>query len=176
MFFLATFSVIGIGVPVAMGVAVLRYRLYDLDVVIKKTVLYATVAALLAAVFVVAAVLIGSLAGTSDTAAVVVAAVIGVRSGPLSGSRGGSRTEWCTEGGRPRTRSSRSSRRGSAAPTSPTTCFRVWPGSCATPWGQSRATVWLRVGDELRPAALSPTGDAPRRHLTDGRRAPLARV
>ena len=76
-FFLATFSMIGIGIPVAMGVAILRYRLYDLDVVVKKTVLYATVAALLTAVFVVAAIVIGSLAGTSDTAAVVAAAVIG---------------------------------------------------------------------------------------------------
>jgi len=26
--------------------------------------------------------------------------------------------------------------------------------------GASRATVWLRVGDELRPAALSPPGGA----------------
>jgi signal transduction histidine kinase len=43
--FYITFILIGIGIPIAIGVAVLRYRLYDLDVVVKKTVLYAILAA-----------------------------------------------------------------------------------------------------------------------------------
>jgi signal transduction histidine kinase len=42
MLFLASFALIGVGVPVAMGVAVLRYRLYDLDLVVKKTIVFAT--------------------------------------------------------------------------------------------------------------------------------------
>ena len=37
----AGFALVGIGVPAAMGVAILKYRLYDLDVVIKKTVVFA---------------------------------------------------------------------------------------------------------------------------------------
>ena len=40
------FSLIGMGVPAAIGVAVLKYRLYDLDLVIKKTVVYAILAIL----------------------------------------------------------------------------------------------------------------------------------
>jgi signal transduction histidine kinase len=44
------FALIGIGVPAAMGVAILKYRLYDLDVVIKKTVVFAILAVLIAAV------------------------------------------------------------------------------------------------------------------------------
>jgi signal transduction histidine kinase len=38
------FSLIAVGVPAAIGVAVLKYRLYDLDLVIKKTVVYAILA------------------------------------------------------------------------------------------------------------------------------------
>jgi signal transduction histidine kinase len=40
------FSLIALGVPAAIGVAVLKYRLYDLDLVIKKTVVYAILAIL----------------------------------------------------------------------------------------------------------------------------------
>src|SRR5439155_11601463 len=76
--FLITFALIGIGVPAAMGVAVLKYRLYDLDLVIRKTVLYGTVAVLLTAVFLLVAFAIGGTAGRGRTGAVVAAAVIGL--------------------------------------------------------------------------------------------------
>ena len=39
------------GVPLAVGVAVLRYRLWDIDVIIRKTVLYAVVTILLGVVY-----------------------------------------------------------------------------------------------------------------------------
>ncbi|HEX4941759.1 MAG TPA: sensor histidine kinase [Actinomycetota bacterium] len=47
LFFGVIFSLIAVGVPAALGVAVLRYRLYDLDLVIKKTVVYGILAVLL---------------------------------------------------------------------------------------------------------------------------------
>jgi signal transduction histidine kinase len=44
--FIVTFALLGIGVPVAMGVAVLRYRLYDLDLVVRKTIVFAVLVVL----------------------------------------------------------------------------------------------------------------------------------
>ncbi len=57
--FTALFAVIGIGVPLAIQNAVMRHRLYDLDVVIKKTVVFAIVVVLLVGVGGVIAVLVG---------------------------------------------------------------------------------------------------------------------
>jgi signal transduction histidine kinase len=44
--FIVTFALVGIGVPVAMGIAVLRYRLYDLDLVVRKTIVFAVLVVL----------------------------------------------------------------------------------------------------------------------------------
>jgi class 3 adenylate cyclase len=76
------------GIPVAVGVAVLRYRLYDIDLLINRTVVYGTVTAVLAAVFAVVNIalqrLLESLTGQhSDlmTGGLVVVAALGF--GPM---------------------------------------------------------------------------------------------
>jgi hypothetical protein len=51
------------GIPLASAVAVLRYRLYDLDVVVKKTVVAAVVAAVFTAVYVLIVVAVGAVTG-----------------------------------------------------------------------------------------------------------------
>ena len=50
--FLTMFFTVLFAVPIACGIAILQYRLYDLDVVVRKTVLYGVLSGLLLLVFV----------------------------------------------------------------------------------------------------------------------------
>jgi signal transduction histidine kinase len=59
LFFGVIFSLIGLGVPAAIGVAVLKYRLYDLDLVIKKTIVFAILVLLLLGIAGLGALLLG---------------------------------------------------------------------------------------------------------------------
>jgi signal transduction histidine kinase len=52
-------------VPVAAGVAIMKYRLYDIDVVISKTIVYGSLAAFITAVYVLVVVGLGSLGSGS---------------------------------------------------------------------------------------------------------------
>jgi len=54
----------GLAVPVAIGVAVLKYRLYDIDVIISRALLYGALAAFITAIYIGIAVGIGTLVGS----------------------------------------------------------------------------------------------------------------
>jgi len=56
--------VAGLAVPTAIAIAVLKYRLYDIDVIISRTLVYGALAAFITAVYVGIAVGVGSLVGS----------------------------------------------------------------------------------------------------------------
>jgi signal transduction histidine kinase len=62
LLFGAGFALVGIGVPAAMGVAILKYRLYELDIVVKKTVVFGIVAVFITVLYLAVVVAIPTLA------------------------------------------------------------------------------------------------------------------
>jgi hypothetical protein len=50
-------------IPIASGIAILRYRLYDIDRIINRTLVYATLTAVLGTIYVVCVVVLPSLVG-----------------------------------------------------------------------------------------------------------------
>ena len=71
--------------PIAAGIGILKYRLYDIDVVINKTVVYALLAAVVTAIYVAIVVGIGWLVGIGGSAflSAVAAAVVALVFQPL---------------------------------------------------------------------------------------------
>ena len=148
------------GIPAAYLVAIFRYGLWDLDVVIKKTVVFALVVVLLMAIGAVVAVLVGIVAGEAlyDTPPLML--VLGLVAGLLAlplyrlAARIADRVVY---GGR-------------SSPYEVLTAFSARVGETyasedvlqrmATTLGEGtgadQATVWLRFGDELRPEASWP--------------------
>jgi signal transduction histidine kinase len=71
-----------LGLPAATGVAILRHRLYEIDVVINRTLVYATLTAGLAAIYAVVSLSLGVALGagsTLPTAAATLAVALGFR-------------------------------------------------------------------------------------------------
>jgi len=145
----------------SIAIAILKYRLYDIDVVINRAVVYGTLAVFITAVYIVMVVAAGSLTGYAynPILSAIAAAIVALAFQPVR--------QWARK-----------------------VANRVVYGSRATPYevlsnfaeriagtyatddvlpqmaqivaagtGAERTVVWLRVGDELRAAASS--GDEP---------------
>jgi hypothetical protein len=71
---LASFALI----PASIGIAILRYRLYDIDRLLKRTLTYTLLTALLVAVYILIVVGIGTATGRSDNPLIIAGATLAV--------------------------------------------------------------------------------------------------
>jgi len=76
---------LAVGVPIAVGIAVLKYRLYDIDSVIRRSVVIGVLAAFITAVYLGIVVGIGSLVGgtRNPTLSIIATALIAVAFQPI---------------------------------------------------------------------------------------------
>ena len=65
--FLVWFITLVLGIPIACGIAILKYRLYDLDVVVRKTVVFGLLAAFITALYAVVVGGIGAIVGAKSS-------------------------------------------------------------------------------------------------------------
>jgi signal transduction histidine kinase len=158
----------GVAVPVACGIAILKHGLYDLDVVINKTVVYALLAAFFTVVYLAIVVGIGTAIGSSNNNSfltVLAAATIAVAFNPVRdrAKRLANRIVYGKRASPYEVLSEFSERVGGTYSVED-----VLP-RMATLLGKStgarEATVWLRVGAELRPSASWGSGEAIREPL-----------
>jgi signal transduction histidine kinase len=77
-------------IPISIGIAVMKYRLYDIDIVIRKTVVFAVVAGFIAVVYVAIVVGVGTLVGTqgSPILSAIAAAIVALVFQPVRGRAG----------------------------------------------------------------------------------------
>jgi hypothetical protein len=88
-----------LGIPAAMTIAILKHRLYEIDVIINRAIRYGLLSAALTAIYVGIVVRIGTTAGYAGGPLLNAAAAlaIAVLFQPLRGSRSAwRRTAWCT--------------------------------------------------------------------------------
>jgi signal transduction histidine kinase len=146
-----------LAIPLSIGVAVMRYRLLDIDVVISKAVLYGSLAVFITAVYAALVVGVGTLAGGRDRPllAALAAAVVAVAFQPVRqwAGRLANRVVYGRRATPYQVLSEFARRIGgtySAEDVLPQMAHTVAAGT-----GAERVVVWLRVDDELRPEASS---------------------
>jgi signal transduction histidine kinase len=141
----------------AIAVAVLKYRLYDIDLVISKAVLYGSLAVFITAVYAALVAGIGTLVGDRHSVllAALAAAVVAVAFQPARqwAGRLANRVVYGRRATPYQVLSDFAQRIGgtyAAEDVLPQMAHIVAAGT-----GAERVVVWLRVGDELRPEASS---------------------
>jgi signal transduction histidine kinase len=139
----------------AIGVAVLKYRLYEIDVVISKAVLYGSLAVFITAVYAALVVGVGTLAGNrrSPLLAALAAAVVALAFQPVRqwAGRLANRVVYGRRATPYQVLSDFARRIGGAYADEDVLPQMAQIVAAGT--GAERVVVWLRVNDELRPEA-----------------------
>jgi signal transduction histidine kinase len=154
------FSIASAGLYTSVGIAILKHRLYDIDLVLRKAVVYGVLAAFIAVVYFGIVVAVPAvLAGTADMSgpvAVAAAAIVALAMQPLRrrAQRLANRLVYGKRATPFEVLSEFSDRL--AAEYSVDDVVPRMARVLAEGTGARKVIVWLRVGKELRPAAVWP--------------------
>jgi signal transduction histidine kinase len=148
--------------PVTIGIAILQFHLYDLDVVVRKTLVYGALAAFITAVYVAIVVGISTLVGSGDSQnvglSIAATAIVAVAFQPVraQAERLANRVVFGERATPYEVLAEFSGRMGEAYDDDDVLqrMSRVLGEGIAA----EHAEVWLHVGDELRVAAAWPDG------------------
>jgi signal transduction histidine kinase len=169
IFFAVWFLTLLGGIPIACGIAILKYRLYDLDVVVRKTVVFGLLAVFITVVYAAIVSGVGALIGNHDaTLSFIAAAVLAVAFQPARerARRVADRLVYGQRATPYEVLADFSSRVGEAYDADDVVPRMAQVLASGT--GAASATVWLRVGADLHPIATFPEDAEPSRdHVVD---------
>jgi class 3 adenylate cyclase len=149
-------------IPISIGFAILKHRLYDIDLIINRAVVFGIIVAFITVVYVGAVAgigaIVGSRQGSGIAPAIVATAIVGLAFQPLR-SRARRFADRVVYG---KHATPYEALAALAGPGSPTELSARVARLAVESTGAQRAVVWLRWGRELRPAAAWPDdGSAP---------------
>jgi class 3 adenylate cyclase len=150
-----------LGIPVAVGVAILRYRLFDIDVLIARTVVYGLLSAGFTVIYLAIVVGIGTLVGSGGKPnALLTVAATGVMAVAFQPLRDRSRrlANRLVYGNRATPYEVLSTFSRAMASASGDDSLPRMARLVVEATGAVQATVWLRFGDVLQPQASWPQG------------------
>jgi len=145
----------------AIGIAILKHRLYDIDVIINKAVVYGLLAAFITVVYVAIVVVVGAFVGATQFLSLVATAIVAIAFQPAR--------DWAKRAANRVIYGKR------ATPYEVLSGFSEHVGETfagehilprmarllAEGTGATDATVWLRIGAEMRPATTWPVPTEP---------------
>ena len=152
-------AAIGVGIPVATGIAVFRYHLYDLGLVVRKTVVYAILAGFITIVYIAIVAGLGSTVSDDLVLSIVATAVVAVAFQPVRerSNRFANRLVYGKRATPYEVLARFSERVGgtyAAEDVLPRTARVIAEGTAA-----EGVQIWLRIGDAWRRSAAWPVED-----------------
>ena len=83
LLFFLFFVILAVGIPAAIGIAILKYRLYGFDLVVRRTLVFGALAAVITAIYLGVVVLIGTIATESLVPSLIATAIVAALFQPI---------------------------------------------------------------------------------------------